>query len=274
MKPIVKWPGGKTKLLHELTDNMPEVFQDYYEPFAGGLAFYLANKDLLTGKTCHVSDLNKDLVLLYNVVAEDPLTLVTLLNQLGEGNSESFYYQTRDWFNLNHNKDITKLSANTKYMLAATFLYLNKAGYNGLCRYNKDGGFNVPFGKKEGPIQLYDIDNLLKVSTALKSADLQYGPYNIWNPQAGDFVYFDPPYHNNFVQYTKQGFTEEAQVQLKQYVDDLTSRGVYIMLSNSATDFIKDLYKDYNQLIIQAPRAISCKANGRNKVAEILIKNY
>ena len=190
-------------------------------------------------------------------------------------NTEEYYYAMRA---LDRNPiQYRKLS---KVKKASRFIYLNKTGFNGLYRVNKQGQNNVPFGRYKDP-KFADEDNIMACSKLLQTATITTGDFeNIrTNVKKGDFVYFDPPYvplnaTSSFTAYTDKGFDDDMQFRLKELCDYIDSIGAYFMLSNSYTDFILDLYQDYTIKTVNANRAINCKGSNRGKVKEVLVINY
>lgn len=266
--PFVKWVGGKRSLMDTLLLKMPETFGDYYEPFVGGgaLFFELAGRKRLT--KAHLSDTNLDLVFAYSVIKKDPTALIEALKVHANKHSDEYYYKVR-----------AKTSLTEPVDIAARFIYMNKTGYNGLYRVNSKGEFNVPVGRYKNP-GIVQEENIWACHKVLKTADIQYHEFDTITPKRGDFVYFDPPYHpkdeTSFTKYSKLDFTEQDQVRLRDFAVKLHKNGVKVMLSNSDTLFIKDLYKGsmFNIAIVQAPRFVNCKPNKRNPVNEVLITNY
>jgi hypothetical protein len=161
-------------------------------------------------------------------------------------------------------------------------VYLNKTCYNGLFRVNKAGEFNTPFGYYKNPNIVNEV-TLRAVSKYFNQANITFlnGDFEetLKGIRKGSFVYFDPPYDPlsnsaNFTGYDKGGFNREEQKRLKCLCDKLNNKGIKFLLSNSATNFTKDLYKDYNIEIIQAKRAVNSKADLRGEVDEVLVRNY
>ena len=163
---------------------------------------------------------------------------------------------------------------------AARFLYLNKTCFNGLCRYNAKGEFNTPMGSYKNP-KICDNDLIFESSKSLKNVDLFCGDFTeiTQKAQNGDFIYFDPPYFplnetSSFVSYTDV-FLQNEQEKLCEVFKDLDSKGMKVLQSNSNTPFIRELYKDFELIEIQARRAINCKGDKRGKIIELLIRgNY
>lgn len=264
--PIVKWAGGKSRLLPELVSRTPKRFGWYFEPFFGGGALFFR---LLPERAC-VSDVNQDLVNAYWAMVWATETLMRLLEMHSALHSTTYYYSIRERWN-------TRTEPPT--WQAAAFIYLNKTCYNGLYRVNKRNAFNVPIGRYAAP-QIYDASQLCAASRALQKARLRCCPYvdAVVDAQQGDFVYFDPPYvpiskTARFTSYTAQGFTESDQCMLAKHVQELTERGVHVMLSNSDTPLIRGLYRDFRIDTVKAPRAINSRANGRSSVDEVIITN-
>ncbi len=266
-KPFVKWAGGKRQLLDVLIKNVPPKFGTYIEPFVGGGALLFE----LEPKRAIISDTNYELINAYRVIKDNVEELIeSLKNHVSE---EDYYYKIR----------ALDPSALTPVERASRFIYLNKTCYNGLYRENSKGEFNVPFGRYKSP-KICDEDNLRSVSEFLRSADIQilHQDYRETCKLAreGDFVYLDPPYHpisktSSFTKYTKEDFTEEDQITLSEVFKELDRKGCYIMLSNSNTEFIKDLYRGFEIVELSANRSINCKAEGRGREkVEILVKNY
>jgi len=262
---FVKWVGGKRSLLDEIISRFPEEFNTYYEPFVGGGAVYFAIANKI--KKAVLADSNLQLVLAYKVIQSDPEKLILKLKQHAKRHSKEYYYKVRS------KEDDDAINT------VARFLYLNKTCYNGLYRVNKSGKFNAPMGKYKNP-NIIQEDNILTCHSVLKNASIRVGDFSKLKPKKDDFVYFDPPYHPtdnvSFTQYTEQNFTEKDQVRLRDFIVELHRRGVKIMLSNSKTKFIEDLYKTPYLIkhIVKAPRFVNCKSDQRGKVEELLITNY
>ena len=216
-----------------------------------------------------ISDINENLINCYEVIKNNVNDLITELGKDIYGNEYDKYYERRKRYNEIKFKDTNIVEK------AALFIYLNKCGYNGMYRENSSGGFNIPFGKMKNP-KICDIPVLRKVSESLNKVHIECCEYsNILElTNKDDFVYLDPPYHGTFTDYTNNKFGEEEQKKLKQFVDTLTDKGVCIMLSNSATDFIKDLYKDYKQINLTTKYSLGGKGADRGDKQELLVVNY
>ena len=197
------------------------------------------------------------------------------LNKHERSHSEEYYYKIRDL-----DRDLKKYQKFANYQKAARTIYLNKACFNGLYRVNSKGLFNVPFNKKN-KVSTYDASNLLLVHTYFVNNDVKIMSTDfekcVENCQENDFVYFDPPYdtlNNSFTSYTEEGFTRKDQERLFKTFKKLDQKGAKVMLSNHNTDFIKELYKDYNFHVITAKRNINSNGNKRGLVEEVIITNY
>lgn len=234
MKPIVKWVGGKTKLLPELLRRMPVSGAYYYEPFAGGAALFFR----LGHRYAVLNDANPELMDLYRVVAVDPAGLVARMRKHAMNHSTRYYYRMRARWN---ERGKTWGMADR----AALFLYLNKTCFNGLWRVNRAGEFNVPIGRYDNP-RICVPEELYAAHAALSHAALLCGDYREAVAGAGlwDLVYLDPPYDSCFTSYTPGGFSEEDQRALAVTAKDLVDRGCFVMLSNTDTPLIRDLYTD------------------------------
>ena len=296
-KPIIKWVGGKTQLLNTINDNLPQNishFNTYMEPFIGGAAvlFYIVPK-LPNIKNVFINDLNYKLTNLYTVVKNKHLKLINQLKTIQEEYRKSedpkmFYYNTRDSFNIYD----MNMESDADVLHAAEFIFLNKTCFNGLYRENSKGEFNVPWNKNVN-VCICDEENIKAVHNFFIKYNVQIstGTYNEFFKDKelyikNAFVYMDPPYRPitksaAFTSYTKSGFNDNNQKELKVWVDILNSNNAYCMLSNSDPKnydvndmFFDELYSDYNIIRVNAKRSINSKGNGRGSITEILVKNY
>ena len=273
-KPFVKWVGGKRQLLRQFRElglYPPEDFNPitntYYEPFVGGGAVFF---DLLP-KNAELSDLNNELVTTYNVIKNNVDELIKTLQK--HIYDKEYYLEVRA-------KKIEDLS---DIEVASRFIFLNRTGFNGLYRVNKSGQFNVPFGRYNNPV-ICDEDNLRRVSDALQDVTITHQDYKnvLKTAKSGDFIYLDPPYYpinatSSFTSYTAEGFLEKEQTELRDTFVKLHKKGCFVMLSNSDTPFINELYSGLDGITINkitAGRAINSKGSGRGKITEVLVTNY
>ena len=269
-KPILKWAGGKRQLLPALLKNIPDRFNTYYEPFIGGAALLISLYSLNRISNAVISDTNTDLYNLYKTIRENPQQLIDELGNLGFRNNKEDYYKARGLFN----------SSSNPVERTALLIYLNRHGYNGLYRVNSHNEFNVPFGKYTNP-GVPSPENIMALSGLLQSCTVMNSDFEVAvnNAVKGDFVYFDPPYMplsktSYFTGYTHSGFNERDQERLSETFMKLSKKGVYVMESNSSTEFIKELYKGFNMVEVDARRNINSLGTKRDPVKELIITNY
>lgn len=269
--PVVKWAGGKRQLLDEITPLLPKRITSYCEPFLGGGAVLYS----IQPSKAIVNDLNGDLIAVYEIIRDDVEALIESLKR--HENTSEYFYTIRD---LDRNREIYQ--AMSKIDRASRLIYLNKTCYNGLFRVNSSGEFNSPFGHYKNP-NIVNGPVLRAVSKYFRASNITFYSEDFAETLSrvgrGGFVYLDPPYDPvsdtaSFTGYNKGGFDRNEQIRLKQCCDELTRRGVKFMLSNSATEFIKELYGDYEITIVKANRAINADATKRGAIEEVLIRNY
>jgi len=299
-KPVLKWAGGKAKLVPVLEEKYPDELKagkitTYIEPFIGGGAVFFSILSKYKFKRIIINDINSELILMYKVIREYPKELMNVLdecqdsyNKLNEiEEKQEYYYSIRDNFNegkkeINYN-EIDKMAIRH----AAYMIFINKSCFNGLYRENKKGGFNVPFGKKD-KINSYDKNNIMAVSEVLKNAIILNEDFEgiLDYTDENTFIYMDPPYRplnktSNFKDYSKEDFNDDTQVRLCKFYEKLSQKGAKLMESNSDPkntneddEFFDDLYKNYRIERVYAPRSINSKGTGRGKISELLIMNY
>lgn len=276
IKPFVKWAGGKNGLINSLISFIPKNFNSYFEPFVGGgaLFFYLKNLNILNSKKIYLNDKNVELINAYKQIKINPNKLLEELEILKNNHSKEYFYKIR---NLDRDFDFYSLS---EFFRAARFIYLNKTCFNGLCRYNAKGNFNTPMGSYKNP-KIYDKDLIFSVHEVLKNVSITNKDFEVVSLKAkkGDFIYFDPPYYplnktSSFVSYT-DNFSANEQIRLYKLFKMLDCEGIKVLQSNSNTDFIKELYKDFEIIEVISKRAINCKGDKRGKITELIIRgNY
>ncbi len=275
VKPFVKWVGGKKQLIEVINLYRPKTFGRYYEPFVGGGSVFM---NLQYSKTT-INDYNTELINVYEVVRDSVDELLSVLKIHAENNSQEYFYSLREW-------DRTGiLEKKSSVERAARFIYLNKTCYNGLFRVNAQGQFNVPYGRYKNP-NIVNEEVLRADSKFLKKSTIKIlkGDFekSVKSAKKGDFIYLDPPYAplvedtHSFVGYTLNGFGYDEQLRLRDLFVKLDKKGCYVMLSNSSSKIIHELYKDYVDTteIVGATRMVNSKASGRGKVDEVLIMNY
>lgn len=261
MKPFIKWAGGKQRLIPHLP--LPPTFTKYIEPFLGGGAMYYNIRTLYPDVECWLSDINLELLNCYWVVRDNVRELITALEGHAYNHSIAYYMIIRN------SKPTDPVAS------AARFIYLNKTGFNGLYRVNKKGEFNVPVGRYQNPticdkFGLLDASAILRQKTVIMSRDFRYVTAN-----DGDFIYLDPPYHQaQFTQYHQSGFADDDHRALAELCTKWAGCGAYVMVSNSDTDFVRELYQGWKVKEVQVSRAINSNPQGRQPVTELVITNY
>ena len=276
IKPYLKWAGGKRQLFTEIKKNLPRNINNYtyYEPFIGAGAVFFE----LQPKKAVINDFNEQLILTYNVIRDNVEDLIILLKEHKKKNSKEYFYKIR-----NMDRNLEKFNKLSNTEKAARIIFLNKTCFNGLYRVNSHGFFNVPYGKYKNPaicedIVLRQINNYLNSGKiTIINKDFEQA---VLTADKKSFVYFDPPYHSpdksNFTGYQAGGFDESEQERLCNVIIKMTKRGVKCLLSNSDTEYIRNLYKhDFFDIIsVKAKRTINSDSAGRGAVNELLIKNW
>ena len=265
LRPILKWAGAKTRLVPHIRALVPVGPNRLVEPFVGSGAVALNlgfSKNLL-------ADANPDVIAVYDLLAARPARFVRDCEELftPQHNTREAFSRLREEFNAS--RDCARR--------ACIFVYLNRHGYNGLCRYNKNGGFNVPFGRYTKP--RFPVQEFAAFREFLKRADLRCADFRAILAEAGrgDFVYCDPPYSPmsdtaNFTGYARGGFSHQDQLDLVRACQDAAARGAFVVVSNHDTPATRKLYAGANRLVeLQVSRLISCDGANRNKAAELLV---
>ena len=282
MEPFIKWAGGKRRFAKDIYDAIGgdiSKYNHYYEPFLGSGALLLH----MTPHAPFCSDINEELINLYKVVKDDVNGLVELLANYFLKNhieyQQEFYKEVRAW-----DKDID-YSKRSSIEKAARLLYLNRTCYNGLWRVNRNGNFNVPFGKYKNPL-IVPESQLRSASEYFNAVDIVFSCMQpsdaVVAAEEGDLVYLDPPYDvelnaSGFISYTKSGFNRVDQYNLKTLCDSLIERGATVAISNSGTEYIQNLYlgdTESRYLIkkeFSVNRTIGSTPESRRTFKEILI---
>lgn len=274
-KPFVKWVGGKRQLMHVLEDNFPKQFGTYHEPFLGGGAvmFNLLSKEAKL--SCNVSDFNSDLILAYVTIRDKLRKLIESLETHSKNyqkDSSEYYYEVR------------KQEPKQQIEKVSRLIFLNRTCFNGLYRVNKKGKFNVPLGRYTNP-NIVNKENLTAVSKILHSEKIKISCRGfeavLDDVKKDDLVYFDPPYQpisstSNFTSYTHRDFTEKDLERLVDLANQLNSKGCHVLISNSNSKIVKDLFPEKHWSIseVNANRAINSDSKKRTGHKEIIIKNY
>lgn len=260
--PFIKWAGGKQAIAHTLVSKFPKKYRQYVEPFIGGGSIFFE----AAPQTALVSDCNEWLIDTYIAVKTDWKSVAQALDRLP--NTKEDYLKIRKI----QPRDLDPIKR------AAHFIYLNKAGFRGLFRVNKNGEFNVPYGAYDR--RYYSPENLMAASLSLQNASFNCCDFEETASKAdgGDFVYFDPPYYklggySDFNRYTANQFKEMDQMRLASLCNELDFKGVQWAVSNSNTPLIRKLYTGYRIVEIEARREINLQSQNRS-VVELLITNY
>ena len=277
MNPVIKWAGGKRRFAEAIVGILGKECVHYYEPFVGGAAILLFME--IPNATC--SDTNEELINFYNVLKHSPEELIFELSQnYVPFHNKDFYYRVRSL-----DRDPERYGQLSPIQRAARFMYLNKTCYNGLWRVNQKGQNNVPFGRYVNPTILSE-ESIREASRYFNEGNVHFevSDYRVVadRAQAGDIVYFDPPYdveagQSGFVEYTQEGFNRTNQRQLKSLCDTLIERGVRVGISNSNTQFIRDLYTEgpydfyevYDEMTVK--RTIGGTIESRREMNELFI---
>jgi DNA adenine methylase len=272
-KPIVKWAGGKSRLLGELLHHVPTRVGTYAEPFAGGAALFFAlaserDRGVRHFERAILADRNEELVALYRAVKGNVDDVIAAL--AGFRHDRDLFYQVRA-------QDTQGMSDVAR---AARFVFLNRTCFNGLWRVNAGGRFNVPFGKYKNP-RILDEESLRAASRALADAEIRAADFADVTSELGrgDFVYLDPPYvpvsrTASFTSYAKDGFNPADQERLARELRALKRRGVKAMLSNADTSVTRELYAGLACHVIRAPRSISCDGSTRGDAGELVVTTW
>lgn len=300
-KPFVKWAGGKGKLLKTLEKYLPSDFEKqesitYIEPFVGGGAMLFHMLETFPNiRRVIINDINPELMLCYDAVKNNHINLIDELRNIEQEYFENdtqdarlaYYMGIRDAYNQLH------LDPNANGMFeiiqkVSYFIFLNRTCFNGLYRENRNGNFNVPFGKYVHPI-ICNEEAIQQAHNALQGVELMNGDYhnllNQINEGEYTFFYFDPPYRpllgtKNFKEYTKYKFGDQQQVELRDFCNQVDELGSLFMLSNSDSErvpginFFEEIYDGYEFHRVMAPRVINAFGAGRIPQSEVLITNY
>lgn len=272
LQPFTKWTGGKRQLLPVIRELMPKTYNRYFEPFVGGgaLFFDLAPKDAV------INDFNVELINCYQQIKDNPQELIEILKIHQEYNSKEYYLDLRS-----ADRD-ERIDIMSEVQRAARTLYMLRVDFNGLYRVNSKNQFNVPYGRYKNP-KIVDEELISAISVYLNNNQLEIktGDFEkaIVDVRTGDFVYFDPPYiplsdTSAFTSYTHEGFSFADQVRLRDAFKRLSDTGAYVMLSNSSSALVEELYKDFNIHYVEATRTNGAKSSSRGKISEIIVTNY
>ena len=268
--PFLKWAGGKGQLLSQFAPLYPDRIGRYVEPFVGSAAVFFDLRARAGDLRATLADNNEELINCFRMVRDEVDGLVRRLRRHKERHSKEHYYAVRG----------TAAGRRTPVQRAARFIYLNKSCYNGLYRVNAQGEFNVPMGSYTSPA-ICRTALLRAASRALQEVDLEVRNFarGLGAARRGTFLYIDPPYHPlsktaNFTSYTGGGFGEAEQSRLADLYRALDRKGARVMLSNSDTPFVRELYDGFRIEVVSARRAINSNGARRGAVSEVVVLNY
>jgi DNA adenine methylase len=251
LKPPLKWAGGKRWLVPRMLNLwQPYQYCRLIEPFVGGMSVTLG----LSPKLALLNDVNPHVINFYRHLQQGLEVTIAMKND------RDLYYQMRSRLN-----QLTRNGQTDTSESAQIFYYLNRTGFNGLCRFNNRGEFNVPFGRYQ---TINYCQDFMPYRGLLRSWQFTCGDFANLQLRADDFIYADPPYDVEFTKYSKDDFTWDDQVRLTQYLAEHPGK---VVLSNQATDRILDLYQTYGFAIdiVDAPRRISCNGD-RTPAREVI----
>lgn len=262
-RPFLKWAGNKYRIIDRVKKALP-AGKCLIEPFAGSAAVFL-NTDY---ERYIINDNNPDLINLYNLLKNEGITFIKKCRHYfsGKYNNEEQYYKLRKQFN----------ETNNQHKRAVLFVYLNRHGYNGLCRYNLKGGYNVPFGRYKAPY--FPEKEMLIFHEKAQNAEFVLSSFEevIQSAKKGDVIYCDPPYvplssSANFTSYSTGSFNIEKQQQLAELAKQTSARGIPILISNHNTAFTRKAYNKANKITkFHVQRFISCNGKKRGTAGELL----
>ena len=298
-KPFLKWAGGKTQILEQISNFLPQELlngsvKKYVEPFIGGGAVFFNIAHKYQVQELVISDINTELVIAYKTIQYKVNDLIQLLTDIenkylsfDENQRKEYFYQTRIQFNLRRNH-INSQDCNSEWIeRTAQIIFLNKTCYNGLYRVNSKGEFNVPAGKYKNPT-ICDSENLKAVAEVLQNTEIYHRDFSEYENSidSNTFIYFDPPYRplnktSNFTSYSQQIFNDSEQMRLRDFFKSLDKKGAFMLLSNSdpknqdiEDDFFETAYAGYRIERVKASRSINSNSSKRKAINELLIMNY
>jgi len=263
-KPVIRWAGGKRLIVPRLLDFLPKTYGAYFEPMVGSGALFFA----LRPKNAVLADVNSELINFYTVIKNNPNDFFETVRQIRA--SKRTYYRLRE------------SCPSSALERAARFFYLVRLSWNGLYRVNQAGRFNVPFGGRR-PKELVPLSAILDASEALRNARLVCGSFEETTTlaEAGDLIYFDPPYpkgatsDNGFARYHETKFDLANHKQLSIHARSLADRGVYILITEAENERILELYDgEFKVHLIESQSLIAADADRRGTVREAIITSY
>ncbi len=290
-KPFLKWAGGKTQLIEQIREQLPNSIEinefTYIEPFVGsGAVLFWMVEQFPNMKNAIINDINQDLINSYLTIKYNVQDLISILKKWeieyhsisqNQEKKKEYYYEKRNLFNSRESAQTTQ---------SALFIFLNRTCFNGLYRVNRKNEFNVPIGSYKTP-QICNVDNLMAVSEILQKVEILNGDFSETLKYANDttFFYFDPPYKplnetSSFNSYSEKEFDDKEQIRLKEFCDTLNEHNYQWILSNSDVkgkdpnnNFFDDLFANFNIIRVNARRSINANPSKRGQLTELLITN-
>ncbi|STX29902.1 DNA adenine methylase [Legionella beliardensis] len=263
IKPFLKWAGSKFRCLDTILSTLPKANR-LIEPFTGSGAIFINSNY----PNYLLAEKNHDLILVFQMLQQEGLAFIDYCEQFftRQNNCQDRYYQLREQFN----------QCQQTRMRAALFLYLNRHGYNGLCRYNQKGLYNVPFGRYIKPY--FPRAEMLFFYEKSQSVKFIQGDFRATFRLAkpGDIIYCDPPYvplsrSANFTSYTPhRKFNEQDQIELAQLAQYSATKGITVVISNHDTELTRIYYQDSHIISFPVSRFISCNSLNRKPAQELV----
>ena len=281
IKPIIKWVGGKTRIMNKIIDNIPKKFNNYYEPFLGGASVFL---NMPYEKKAVINDFNKDVISLYKFIKDKPKELIKMLKNIQKQYNKLPDIDTKKDYFLLKRKKFNKLKNNYNLERAALYVFINKTCFNGKMTVNKEENLTSCFGKHD-KINIVDEDNIFNFSNLLSNNVLikneDYATI-IKEAKKGDFVYLDSPYiPDDKTKWNAQyniggGWSYDDFMRYFDTLDELNKKGAYFMMSNSDSKMVRKWLKNKKYRIKHIPimRTISGSAEGRGIKKEVIVMNY
>ena len=291
--PFVKWAGGKTQLLPEIRKHYPQQIKKYCEPFVGGGAVLFDVLQRCQPEEVLINDINAELINTYLQIKNNCEVLIKKLSEFQQKykvsameENKTFFLENRKRFNELKLHSSTAENESENLEKAALFIFLNKTCFNGLYRVNKKGEFNVPFNNAKNPL-ICDSENLKLCSKLLQNVQMTVGDYSSCQTFIHEetFVYFDPPYRPltqtaAFTSYSENQFSDKEQIELGNFINDISAKGAKILASNSdpknvnaEDNFFDDLYSNFEIERVSASRMINSNSKKRGAVSELLVMN-
>jgi len=285
-KPFIKWVGGKSQLLEEIREKYPSKIEKYCEPFVGGGAVLFDVLSCFQPNEVLINDINAELINTYSQIKNNCEEMISKLSEIQSiykshtlEENKNFFYEKRTRYNE------LKVNGNDAENLekAVLFIFLNKTCFNGLYRVNSKGLFNVPFNNAKNPL-LCDEENLRACSKLLQNVEMKVGECKSFIDDK-TFVYIDPPYRPltqtaAFTSYSENGFTDKEQIELGNFITEISNKGAMVVASNSDPknsdindDFFDNLYSKFEIERVSASRMINSNAKKRGAINELLISN-